>query len=165
MARDHARIYCSIWRDGDWKSLTSSAQHMYKLLISQENLSYCGVLTYAPAVLSDLASDLTEFKVRRAVKELSADRWVVADDRTHELLVRSYVRHDGVLDRVNMGKATAAALGKVVSAGLHIAVMVELARLWDERPDLAGWIGFKEVMPVEFSALCAMPLAMASGKE
>ena len=153
MARDHARIQCAIWDDPDFVSLSSGAQHAYMLLTSHSKLSYCGVMIYAPGVLADLASDLTEGKVKRAIKTLEADEYVRIDPRTHELLVRSYVRHDGVLDRVNMGKAVASALSRVVSEGLRAVVLAELARLYKQKPDLSGWIGFAESDPIGYAVV------------
>ena len=160
MARDHARIQCAIWDDGDWCALTVAAQHTYKMLASQKWLSYCGVMTYTPATLAELSADNTEAKVRRAVKALEAERYVLVDQRTHELLVRTYVRHDGVLDRVNMGKATAAALDRVMSERLREAVVIELAKVWHIRSDLAGWIGFKEASPETFGVVQSIGLGM-----
>jgi len=161
MARDHARMQCALWRTDDWKALTLDAQHAYQMLVQQELLSYCGVMPYVPSELAKLSAGNTEARIKRAVKALQANRWVIVDPRTHELLVRSYVRHDGVLDRVNMGKATAAALRRVISLDLRIAVMGELRRYWHQEPGLAGWIGFKETSPTEFAVITGM----ASGME
>lgn len=151
MARDHARMKTSMWRDSDWLSLTVAQQHAYQMLATSPDLSYCGVMIYAPALLADNAADLTEGKVKRAVASLVPGRWVLIDTRSHELLVRSYVRHDGVLDRPNMGRATASALARVMSAPLRDAVIDELARLWRQSPGLSGWAGFKDASPDAFA--------------
>lgn len=156
MARDHARIYLSIWDDPEFLALPMAAQHAFFLLLSQRPLSYCGVMVYAPGVLADLTADVTEAKVRRAVQVLEASRFVVVDPRTHELVVRSYVRWDGVLDRSNMGKATARALGRVMSGEIRGVVLGELARLYEDAPSLTGWAGFKEIDPVGFDTVTAM---------
>jgi len=156
MARDHARLYLSVWNDPDWRNLTVAAQHAYALLVSHQRLSYCGVLDYFPSRISTLASDLTERKVRAAVSALEVARFVITDESTDELLVRSYVRHDGVMDRLNMGKATAVAVEQVCSAQIRDAVLNELGRLMSEKPTLAGWTGFKEKSPIAFDIACAM---------
>lgn len=157
MARDHARIKTRIWEDPDFLALKVAEQHAYFMLGSNLGLSRCGVITYIPARFDHLASDLTEAKIRRAVDGLRASRFVVVDDRTQEILVRSYVRHDGVLDRLNMGKATGTAFEAVVSAKLRRAIGDELARLMRERPDLPGWTGLAMTSPTAH--------AMASGME
>lgn len=160
MARDHARMQTALWRVEDWNQLTVAAQHAYQMLCQQPHLSYCGHLTYAPATLADLASDLTEAKVRRAVKELEAGRWVLTDAKTHELLIRTYVRHDGVLDRSNMGHAVGTAWERVVSEHLRHAVAHEMGRHMREHPELAGWVGLRKASPMAWDMACAMAQGM-----
>lgn len=157
MARDHARIKTSIWDDADFLALKVAEQHGYFMLMSSLGLSRCGVITYIPARFDHLASDLTEAKLRRAVEGLKGSRFAVVDDRTQELLVRSYVRHDGVMDRVNMGKATGTAFEAVVSKRVRNAIGIELRRLMVDKPSLLGWQGLAETSPAAF--------AMASGME
>jgi hypothetical protein len=115
-------------------------------------------------VLADGAVDLTETKVRRAVTALARGRWVLTDDRTHELLVRTYVRHDRVMERRNMGCACARALGAVISPVLRDATLRELARLHSDEPSLAGWVGLKAESPDAYDEVCAMASSVASPK-
>ena len=42
MARDHARFQTAIWDDPDWLKLDQGAQHLYWMLASHKDLSYCG---------------------------------------------------------------------------------------------------------------------------
>jgi len=155
MARDHARIKIDIW-DGDFTELRAAEQHVYLLLASNRGLSRCGVLDYIPARFLGLAADLSAPRFRSAIGGLRAKRFVVIDDDTQELLVRSYVRHDGVLDRVNMGKATGAAFEAVVSDEIRHAIGDELARLMKERPDLPGWEGLAIESPMAHAMACGM---------
>lgn len=164
MARDHARIHTSIWDDEDFLALTVAQQHAYFFLVSSLGLSRCGVITYIPARFDHLASDLTEAKIRRAVAGLRTSRFAVVDDRTQELLIRSYVRHDGVLDRVNMGKACGTAFEAVVSADLRAAIGDELARHMKDRPDLQGWEGLAATSPTAHAMACGIACAMESRK-
>lgn len=157
MPRDHARIKTSIWEDRDFLDLRVTEQHAYFLLVSNLGLSRCGVITYIPARYDHLASDLTTAKIRKAVEGLRDSRFAVVDERTQELLIRSYIRHDGVLDRVNMGKATGTAFEAVVSPRIKEAIGEEMARLMKERPDLLGWEGLAFTSPTAH--------AMASGME
>jgi hypothetical protein len=162
MARDHARLYCAIWNDPDWRALDMAAQHAYMTLLSQPRLSYCGVLDYIPSRFAALTNGSTERKFRAAVATLEGSRFVMVDGSTHELLVRSYVRHDGVLDRPNMGKATARAVGQVVSVPLRDQVLAELGRLMADEPGLSGWIGFKTFDPEAYAMACDMASRMGS---
>lgn len=168
MPRDHARIQTAIWRDRDWRDLTWEAQWVYQALASQEALSYAGVLDYRPGRIAALASNCTTRRVETAVSLLEVERFVVVDRLTEELLIRSYVRHDGVLDRTNMGKAVARAVDKIVSLDIRDAVIAELARLHRVSPGLHGWHGIAELAPDVMSAVQAMastvPFPMTSRK-
>lgn len=163
MARKHARIFTSVWADPDWRKLDQPAQHTYLMVASQPRLSYCGVLDYMPSRLASQVDGLTDAKIRTAVRTLERAKYVVVDRETHELLVRSYVRHDGVLARRNMGNAVARALGQVTSQVVRDAVLHELSRLYAEDPGLDGWIGFKDFDPMAFAMTCDMASAMAWG--
>jgi hypothetical protein len=157
MARDHGRIKTSIWDDQDFLALRIEDQWAYFMLVTNLGLSRCGVITYIPARFEKLASNLTASKLRRAVDGLTDSRFAIVDNRTQELLIRSYVRHDGVLDRLNMGKATGTAFEAVVSRRIKCAIGDELARLMKKRPDLPGWAGLAATSPTAH--------AMASGME
>lgn len=156
MSRDHGRIKTSIWDDPDFLNLRVAEQHAYFFLLTNLGLSRCGVITYIPARFDHLASDLTEVKIRRAVDGLRGARFAVVDDRTQEILVRSYVRHDGVLDRLNMGKACGSAFEAVVSDDIRKAIGNELSRYMQERPDLPGWIGLAATSPTAHAMACGM---------
>lgn len=166
MPRDHARIQTARARDEDWRGITLEAQWAYDAIITQEALSYAGVIDYRPGRIAALAKNATPKKVESAIALLEAERYVVVDRLTEELLVRTYVRHDGVLDRVNMGKAVGRALAKVVSLDIRAAVINELARVFQERPTLAGFHGIRELYPEVMDRVEAMastiPFPMAS---
>lgn len=160
MARDHARIQLAIWKNDDWRGLSRDAQHMYFVLLSQPTLSYCGVMDWWPNRLSLLSHDTDEADVFAAIKELMDSDFVWLDVATSELLVRTYVRHDGVMQRSNMGKAVARALDRVASIDITHKVLVELSRLHREEPSLAGWHGFKDATPEAFTNLSTMASGM-----
>jgi hypothetical protein len=168
MARDHARMQTGLWRGGDWRALTSDAQWAYEMLCQQDALSYAGVVDYRPGRFAALAADMTARKVEAACRKLEAERFVIIDRQTEELLVRTYVRHDGVLDRTNMGKAVGRALAKVVSLTLYAAIITELARHYGDKPTLSGWDGLGDLYPDVMDRIRAMsstiPFPMASGK-
>lgn len=167
MARDHARIKTSRQRDPDWRALTLNAQWTYDAITTSEALSYVGVIDYRPGRIAALAKGQTAKKVETAVKELESTRFVVVDWQTEELLIRTYVRHDGVLARVNMGKAMGRSLAKVVSLDVREAIMTELSKCYRADKKAQGWVGFAALYPDDMaivkSMASAMPLAMASG--
>lgn len=158
MARDHARVKTRIWEDSDFIALRMAEQHLYLALMSNKGLSRCGVIDYIPHRFERLACDLTPTKFKAAVSGLRAARFVLLDEQTQELLLRSYVRHDGVLDRVNMGKAAGTAFEAVVSVSIREAISQELARLMKDAPKLLGWQGLAATSPTAH----AMASRMAS---
>lgn len=147
MARDHARIFVRIWNDVDFRALPSAAQHMYLTLMSQERLSYCGVLDYIPSRYATLSADGSSESVEQAVKLLEAERYVVVDRDTHELVIRTFVRHDGLLKVPNMVKAMTGDYSRVLSFDLRRVIETELARARVDQPKLPGWKVIREVSP------------------
>jgi hypothetical protein len=134
MPRTHVRLLTSIWNDQDWRALTTTQQQTYLAVLSSEDLSWCGAAPLLPQRLVKFASDLTERKVRSAIGALTEARFFVVDEATAEVLVRSYVRHDGILKQPNVTKAMVAAIGKLHSDVLHGVVVSELGRLLREEP-------------------------------
>lgn len=143
MARDHARIQVAIWSDPDFRRLDSTAQRMYLLLLSQPRLSYCGSLDYLPTRYAMLAPDEDDLSVEQAVKRLEADRYVVVDRESHELLIRSYVRHDGLLASPNVTKAMVKDRAALLSEMLRAVVDDELNRAYLEDSKRLGWKGLR----------------------
>jgi len=139
MARDSARLLLTIWRDADFVALPSGAQRMYLLAISQPDLTWAGVVPYTPARWAGLAPDTTPTRVRRDVRVLADARFVVVDESTEEMLVRTYVMHDRVLRSPNVTVAMTKAAHMIVSPVVRRAFMRELVRLASDEPDLLGW--------------------------
>lgn len=164
MARDHARVITAIWDDPDWRKLDQAAQHTYLMLASNKDISYCGVLAFVPGRFVDSVAGLTEIKFKSSIRLLEKRRYIVVDRKTQELLVRSFVRHDKILARRNIGNACARALGRVHSTSVREAVIHELARLYLEDSSREGWFGFKDFDAMAFDMTCAMAFDMESGE-
>lgn len=135
MARDHARIQCAIWRDAEFTSLSKDAQRIYMLLLSQPNLSLCGRLDYTPGRWANLAGDDSVTEIEDAIGELQTAMFVLVDEDAAEIIIRSFVRHDGVCDAANLIQAMWKAWGGMFSDTLRQAVVQEL-------PDVAFQKGF-----------------------
>lgn len=102
MARDYAKLKTGIWVNARFRALTGAAQRAYTLAYSQAGVSMCGVVSYTPKRWAGFASDTSPAKITKAVRELQEACFVLVDPETEELLVRSFVRHDGVLDSPNL---------------------------------------------------------------
>lgn len=133
MARSHARLLLTVWADPDWRALPMAAQWLYEALISQPTITWAGVLPLQPRRWRGLAADVDAATIEVALKALAAHRFVVVDEDTEELLVRSFVRHDGVARQPNVLKAALREAQTVQSLAIRRVLAAELRRL-----DVAG---------------------------
>lgn len=150
MARKFAQIQVGIWTDEDFKSLPAIEQHMYFVLLSQPRLNLCGVMDYIPSRLAMCVYEWTVDDVERLVKGLEDKRYVLVDHDSHELLLRSFIRRDGLLKAKTITIGAASDYSEVMSQKLRDAIDKELRRAFREDSTVAGWQGLKECNPVLF---------------
>lgn len=139
MAKKFAQIRPDIWLDDDWRALTKDAQHLYLLLLTDPEMSYCGVVDWRPPRIVQRAAEWSTIEMMRAAVELSYAFFLVFDQGTEEVMVRSYMRHDGLLSQPRMAVSVANAFGVIGSNKLRAVVVHELARLKKDNPDLPAW--------------------------
>jgi hypothetical protein len=139
VARDHGRIRLDIWADEEWRELPSPAQWLYLHLLSSPSLNFCGVTDWRPARIAALAAELTADDVEYAAGFLEREEFVVIDRVTEEALVRSFVKHDGLLRSPNVTKAMVKDHGAIGSAVLRAVIVGQLVKIHEKQPDLAGW--------------------------
>lgn len=129
VGKRHARILKSIWRDTDWKSLTVDAQWLYELMLSQESISYAGVLPLTIRRWASFASDATEERIASGLSILDDKEFVLADRETEEALVRTFIRNDGLWSEPRMMRVALRESLEVQSHILRNALAEELAKL------------------------------------
>lgn len=134
MPRDHARVLIRIWADDDFTALTETAQRFYVLLMSQEHINRAGVIDLRPRRWARLAADSSLDTVAKAIAELDAARFIAVDDDTEELLVRSFIRNDGIAKQPNVLKNALNAARQVQSRRLREILAEELRKLIDLIP-------------------------------
>lgn len=129
MARGHGRILTSIWEDEDFKALDPAEQRLYLFLISQPNLNHAGLLDLTLRRWARKARGLTVAELEKTIAALEAARFIVVDDDTEELLIRSFIRNDGVwrMPKV-MGAMVSGAL-EITSKRLQQALLAEMDRI------------------------------------
>ncbi|MFD7861824.1 hypothetical protein [Streptomyces sp. NPDC059783] len=129
MARGHGRILTSIWEDEDFRNLDESEQRLYLFLISQPNLNHAGLLDLTLRRWSRKARGLTVGELEKRIYALEQARFIVVDDDTEELLIRSFIRNDGVWKQPKvMGAAVSGAL-EISSKRLQQALLAEMDRI------------------------------------
>jgi hypothetical protein len=147
VARTEARIFTSIWRDPDFLALEPGAQRLYMFLLSQDDLSYCGVMPLRPVRWARKAAGLTLADIDRDLKTLEGTAYpsanpsanpdpesartplVIADRDTGELLVRSLMRRDEIWRQPNLLKKAREEASHAESPRICGAILAELRRL------------------------------------
>ena len=129
--RSEARIFTSIWDDEDFLALPGSAQRLYMFLTSQKDLTHCGVIPLRPGRWARKAKGLTVTQIEADLELLAAGLrpFVIVDEDTGELLVRSLVRHDGVWKIPNIMKSARESAALVESRAILAALLRELLRI------------------------------------
>lgn len=103
MARTRATLHTSIWNpDSDFHLLSASAQRLYFLILTQGDLSLCGVVSLTIERWARMSADTKPLAIKKALVELVEHRYLVVDTDTQEVWVRTFTTHDGVLRQPNM---------------------------------------------------------------
>ncbi|NUP15456.1 MAG: hypothetical protein HOZ81_05000 [Streptomyces sp.] len=129
MARGHGRILTSIWDDTDFLALDEREQRLYLFLISQPNLNHAGLLDLTLRRWSRKAHGLTSAELEKLLQSLEAARFIVMDDDTEELLIRSFIRNDGVWKQPKVMGAMVAGALEISSRRLRRALLAEVDRI------------------------------------
>lgn len=145
MAREFAQIRLDIWADDDWRDLTHDAQWLYLHLLSSPALNFAGVTDWRPARIAAVTRELTAADVEVFAAELEAGDYIVVDRTSEECLIRSWVKHDGLLRNSNMCKAFVTAHAAVGSRVIRAVIVDQLHRLKVKQPGLR-WADVATVM-------------------
>jgi hypothetical protein len=129
MARSYAALYHRIWADPAWRALDVDSQHLYLLLISQDNLNLAGVLPLQVRKWSKCVRGWDETVVADALDRLRGDHFVVVDDDTEEVLIRTLVRNDGAYKTPGMLASILKFAESIQSPDLRVVLAVELGKL------------------------------------
>lgn len=137
--RDFAQIKLSIWNDDAFLDLSNNAQLLYFVLISHPTMNRAGVGTWHAGRLAGMCASWTRQDVERAACELIDGRFIVIDEDTDEFLVRTFVRHDGLMKQRNLATTMAREFAAVGSRAIKGVVVWELRRLHEAHPEFKGW--------------------------
>lgn len=129
MARAHGRILSSIWEDPDFTPLHPEEQRLYLFLLSQANLNHAGLLPITLKRWAGKTADTTPAHIAVLLQGLEQARFIVMDEDTEELLVRTLIRNDGVWRQPNVMSAAVNAAGEISSLKLRRALLAEMSRL------------------------------------
>lgn len=137
--RTFAKVFCSIWADTDFRAVSPAGQWLYFETLTSPSLTNVGVADWRPKRIAALAGGASVEFVETAGAELCAARFAVIDDDTEEILLRSFIKHDGLMSMPNMALNMVKAHSAVASSTLRAVVVHELRRLQEDQPDLKAW--------------------------
>lgn len=126
---EYGKVFKRVWGDPDFKSLTASQQLLYIKLVSQPDVSLAGVITFAPRRWVAQTADVTSDALDADLAYLCERRYLVIDDDTQELLIRSYVRNDESWKSPRTMIGIGNAVERVLSDMLRGVISTELQRL------------------------------------
>lgn len=138
MARTYAKLHVGIWTDDDFKTLSSQAQRLYIYLFGHPRLDAAGTLPWQPNIAARSASDITMHDVEQALHELRLKHFIVLDDDTGVLAIRSHVRNDQILANSKNTAAFVQAWEVLDSELLKSVIAFEVDRIAAEQPKLSG---------------------------
>lgn len=139
MARDRANINTNIWTDTHWRSLTRDQHWLYVMLLTHTELSYAGVTDWRPGRLMQFAAGTSRQDIERLGQELQAERFIFIDEDTEEVMIRSFIRHDGLLKNPKITVSMVNAYGAIASNKIREVFVHELKRMHTEQPDLKAF--------------------------
>jgi len=139
MPRLYAQNRLAMWQDDDFRALSDGAQNLYNYLLAHTTTTYAGVADWRPKRLAQVNTTWTAARVEELGRELAASHHLVIDEDYDEVVIRSFLRWEGVLKSPNLARACARAFGRIESPTLQRVVIHELLRLKQEAPDLAAW--------------------------
>ncbi|MBH5146309.1 hypothetical protein [Rhodococcus erythropolis] len=138
MARSHGIIQFTLWTNKDFRELSAAAQRMYLLLFGQKDVNNAGMLPLMPARWAKYCGETDVDHVWACLHELAAQQFVVFDADTDELLIRSFIRGDGVIKQPNVFKNALKCAELVDSPGIRTVLATELRKLRRKDADAAA---------------------------
>lgn len=129
MARAFGRILARIWDDEDFLALEPSQQRLYCFLLTQPNLNHAGLLPLTLRKWAKKAKGLTVAALRADLEALDDARFIVMDEDTEELLIRSFVRNDDVYKQPRVMGSMVSGAGEIESKRLRRALLAEMDRI------------------------------------
>lgn len=139
MARDFGAFYYSAWNDHDFRTLPDPAQALYMRLVVHPSLSWAGVGDWRPGRIATMSQGLDGDGVRHVAQCLIARRFIVVDEDTEEFLIRTYIKHDGIVRHAKLCISMAKAFGDIGSNTIRMVVSDELHKLRRLQPDATAW--------------------------
>ena len=129
MARSYANILTAIWDDEDFCALSAGAQRTYFMLVTQPDINACGTLALTLRRWSLTLAARDRKNLAKWLDELAAATFIVLEERTEEVLVRTFVKHDGGFKNPKRLAAIWATAAVIRSTRIKSVFGIEMAKL------------------------------------
>lgn len=139
MARKYANLLTAIWRDEDFRALPAAAQRTYMMLLSQPDITAAGTLALTVGRWARYAVDTKPADLRTDFEVLERARFVIVDDETEELLVRTFIVWDGGANNEKRQPVIRTAAQDIASGKIRRALAEVLERLKFPARFLPDW--------------------------
>ena len=144
--RQYALIHRVILDDPSWRCLTRSQQNLYLLLLLKLSTNLCGIVDWRPKKLAVNASDMTVETIEADAVVLEKKLYIVRDEDTDEVLIRSFLRNDAPLKSSKTAIAVRSSYTDTASSKLRGVIVFELQRLYREQRDWQGWDQVRDLL-------------------
>lgn len=144
--RQYALIHRAILDDPSWRCLTRSQQNLYLLLLLKLSTNLCGIVDWRPKKLAVNASDMTVETIEADAVVLEKKLYIVRDEDTDEVLIRSFLRNDAPLKSSKTAIAVRSSYTDTASSKLRGVIIFELQRLYKEQRDWQGWDQVRDLL-------------------
>lgn len=129
MARAYGRFTTDIWRDKKFLALPIAEQWAYFMLGTQPDISAAGTLALTVKRWSRHASDSTPDALSDVLSGLMSKGFLVVDNDTEELLVRSFAKWDGGINNDKRRPVVLEAAQTIASPKIRVVIAQELREL------------------------------------
>src|SRR5882672_6518707 len=129
MARTYGNIVTAIWLDPEFCALSAGAQRTYFMLVTQPDIAACGTLALTRRRWSKTVATQERDDFPAWLTELERARYVLVDEDTEELLVRTFAKWDGGYKHSQRVQAVIATAESIRSPILRASIATELASL------------------------------------
>lgn len=137
MARTFGKMLCTLWDDPDFLNLSADAKVLYSAFFSQPDITAAGVLPWTERRWRRWLNGDRD-RVDTAFGELVQERFVLADEDTSEVWLRTFITHDGRLDNSKLATSVRVAVTQIRSQTIAQAVEIQYPSKFPRRRAFDG---------------------------
>lgn len=140
MAREYGKVPLNVWGNEEWLDLSGPEKLLYVVLLCHQTLTYAGVADWRPKRLARLVdATWTAADVEAVGDSLQRRHMIVIDREVEEVLIRTFIKWDGVLKQPRLAVSMVSAFAGITSRRLKQVVAFEVQKLRSEQPELSCW--------------------------